>query len=230
MIADPSTFSAATIKPSKLVNFLPLLIAAFLSAAGYAQQPQSPLVRSFQEHLWHQEQSIYGLNWIPLGPVGNSALVEAFQVDMQHPGTIYLGFGSGSLWKTTNNGLSWKPIFDKEASYSVGDFALAPSNTSIIYLGTGETLKKPRNFTMPGTGMYRSDDGGETWRHLGLDDSWHIAKVVVHPTNPDIVYVAVLGHLWTTNPHREFTDRSMVAKTGSLYFMSMTKPAPTISS
>lgn len=202
MIADPSTFSAATIRPFKLVNFLPLLIGVFLSVGGFAQQPQSPLVRSFQEHLRHQEQSIYGLNWIPLGPVGNSALVEAFQVDMQHPGTIYLGFGSGSLWKTTNNGLAWKPIFDKEASYSVGDFALAPSNTSIIYLGTGETLKKPRNFTMPGTGMYRSDDGGETWRHLGLDDSWHIAKVVVHPTNPDIVYVAVLGHLWTTNPHR----------------------------
>lgn len=188
--------------PSNWIKILFLLVGSLLSLEGFGQQPQSPLVKSFQEHLKHKEESTFGLNWIPLGPVSNSALVESFQVDLQHPGTIYLGFGSGSLWKTTNNGLSWKPIFDNEASYGIGDLALAPSNTNIIYLGTGETLKKPRNFTMPGTGMYRSDDGGETWRHLGLDDSWHISKVVVHPTNPDIVYVSVLGHLWTTNPHR----------------------------
>lgn len=186
----------------KLIKIFPIWLALLVGFPGLGQQPQSPLVKSFEEHLKHKQESIYVLDWIPLGPVTNSALVEAFQVDLQHPGTIYLGFGSGSLWKTSNNGLSWKPIFENQASYSIGDLALAPSNTDIIYLGTGETLKKPRNFTMPGTGMYRSDDGGETWRHLGLDDSWHIGKVVVHPTNPDIVYVAVLGHLWSTNPNR----------------------------
>lgn len=137
-----------------------------------------------------------------MGPTSNSALVESFQVDTQHPGTLYLGFGSGSLWKSKNNGLTWKPIFDDQPSYGIGDVALAPSNTNIVYLGTGETLKKPRNFTMPGTGMYRSDDGGETWRHIGLSDTWHISKVTVHPTNPDIVFVAAVGHLWTTNKNR----------------------------
>ncbi|MBL7850113.1 MAG: hypothetical protein JNN04_04370 [Cyclobacteriaceae bacterium] len=137
-----------------------------------------------------------------MGPTSNSALVETFQVDLQHPGTIYLGFGSGNLWKTTNNGLSWKPIFENQPSYGIGDVALAPSNTNIIYLGTGETLKKPRNFTMPGTGVYRSDDGGTSWRHLGLSDTWHIGKVTVHPTNPDIVYVAAVGHLWSKNATR----------------------------
>ena len=202
MSINPPIASNPKRSPSNWIKLLILLIGNFLSLEGFGQQPQSPLVKSFQEHLKLKEESIFGLNWIPLGPVSNSALVESFQVDLQHPGTIYLGFGSGSLWKTTNNGLSWKPIFDNEASYGIGDIALAPSNTNIIYLGTGETLKKPRNFTMPGTGMYRSDDAGETWRHLGLDDSWHIGKVVVHPTNPDIVYVSVLGHLWTTNPHR----------------------------
>lgn len=167
-----------------------------------AQQPPSPLVSSYQEHVQMKAQSTYGLEWIHLGPVLNGSLVETFQVDDQHPGTMYLGFGSGGLWKTTNNGLTWKPIFEDYASYGVGDVALAPSNTNIVYLGTGETLKKPRNFTMPGTGMYRSDDGGVTWKHIGLHDSWHIGKISVHPKNPDIVYVAVLGHLWSTNKNR----------------------------
>lgn len=157
---------------------------------------------SFAQHQKHQKETLFGLEWIPLGPTSNSALVETFQVDLQHPGTIYLGFGSGNLWKTTNNGLSWKPIFENYPSYGIGDVALAPSNTNIVYLGTGETLKKPRNFTMPGTGMYRSDDGGDTWRHIGLSDTWHISKVTVHPTNPDIVYVAAVGHLWSTNQNR----------------------------
>lgn len=166
------------------------------------QQPVSPLVNSFKEHLIKKGESIYGLQWIQLGPTMNGALVETLQVDHMHPGVMYAGFGSGNLWKTINNGLSWKPIFENQPSYGIGDIALAPSNTNIIYLGTGETLKKPRNFTMPGTGIYRSDDGGETWTHLGLEDSWHIGEIAVHPTNPDIVYVAVLGHFWSTNKNR----------------------------
>lgn len=182
-----------------------LLFISWLLAGAvhvFAQQPESPLVKSFAQHQKHKQETPFGFEWIQLGPTSNSALVETFQVDVQHPGTVYLGFGSGNLWKTTNNGLTWKPIFENQPSYGIGDVALAPSNTNIIYLGTGETLKKPRNFTMPGTGMYRSDDGGETWRHLGLSDTWHIAKVTVHPTNPDIVYVAAVGHLWTTNANR----------------------------
>lgn len=180
--------------------FISWLLAG--SVHSFAQQPESPLVKSFAQHQKHKQETPFGFEWIQLGPTSNSALVETFQVDLQHPGTIYLGFGSGNLWKTTNNGLSWKPIFENQPSYGMGDVALAPSNTNIVYLGTGETLKKPRNFTMPGTGVYRSDDRGETWRHLGLSDTWHIGKVTVHPTNPDIVYVAAVGHLWTTNSNR----------------------------
>ncbi len=183
-------------------NFLAAGLLVSVPLLGLGQQPLSPLVKSYDEHLKHKQQTPFGLEWIQLGPTSNSALVEAIQVDTQHPGTVYLGFGSGNLWKTSNHGLTWKPIFENQPSYAVGDVALAPSNTNIIYLGTGETLKKPRNFTMPGTGMYRSDNGGETWRHIGLEDSWHISKVLVHPTNPDIVYVAVVGHLWTTNKNR----------------------------
>ncbi|MEQ8302094.1 MAG: hypothetical protein RIB47_01790 [Cyclobacteriaceae bacterium] len=167
-----------------------------------AQQQESPLVTSFEEHKKKQATTSYNLPWIQLGPTINSARVEAVQVDTSKPGTLYAAFGSGNLWKTNNNGLTWKPIFEQQPSLGIGDIALAPSNPDIIYLGTGESLKKPRNFTMPGTGVYRSDDAGETWKNLGLSDSWHIGEIVVHPTNPDVVYVAVLGHFWSTNTNR----------------------------
>lgn len=165
-------------------------------------QPESPLFKSHQAYQAQKETTPYGLEWEQIGPVINSALVESVQADPQKPGTMYAAFGSGSLWKTTNNGIAWNPIFEDQESYGIGCVELAPSNSDIIYLGTGETLKKPRNFTMPGTGVYRSDDAGENWRYLGLPDSYHIGEIVIHPTNPEIVYVAVLGHFWTTNKNR----------------------------
>jgi len=149
-----------------------------------------------------KEKTPFGLEWISLGPAVNSARADVVQLDHTNPGTMYVGFGSGGIWKTTNHGVTWTSIFEEQASLGIGDMALAPSNPSIIYVGTGENLKKPRNFTLPGTGMYRSNDGGKSWTHIGLRDSWSIAEITVHPTNPDIVMVAVLGHLWSTNRNR----------------------------
>lgn len=171
-------------------------------AFAIAQQPTSPLVHSFQSFKEMREQSNFKLSWVPLGPTLNSARADVVHVDKDNPGTMYVGFGSGGLWKTINNGLSWKSIFENEAIFSIGDFAVAPSNSDVIYLGTGEHLKKPRNFTLPGTGMYKSEDAGKTWKQIGLDDSWSIAEIAIHPRNPDIVLVSVLGHLWTKNEHR----------------------------
>ena len=95
--------------------FLQILFLNCFATIGFSQQqPISPLVASYGEYLKMKEQSVYGLEWIQLGPALNSALVETFQVDQQHPGTIYLGFGSGNLWKTVNNGLTWKPIFENQ--------------------------------------------------------------------------------------------------------------------
>lgn len=167
-----------------------------------SQTTPSPLLRSFEQYQVLKQQSGILPQWERLGPVLNSARVEAVQVDPTQPGTMYVAFGSGNLWKTKDNGLTWKAIFEEQAALGIGDIALAPSDPSIIYVGTGESLKKARNFTMPGVGVYRSDDGGETWRHLGLEDSWHIGEIVVHPQNPDIVFVAVLGHFWSTNTNR----------------------------
>jgi hypothetical protein len=167
-----------------------------------AQQMASPLINSYHTYKRMKEETKFNLNWIPLGPTVNSARADVVQVDATNPGTMYVGYGSGGLWKTIDNGLTWNSIFEDQASYSIGDFAIAPSNSNILYIGTGEHLKKPRNFTLPGTGMYRSSDAGKTWQHIGLDDSWSIAEVAIHPKDPNIVLVSVIGHLWTKNKNR----------------------------
>ncbi len=185
-----------------LIRLLVVLLSLSCGMPAISQQPRSPLFDSFDSYQQMKRQTVYGLQWIGIGPVVNSARVEAVQLDPSRPGVMYVAFGSGNLWKTINNGVTWEPKFENQASHGIGDFALSPSNPDIIYLGTGESLKKARNFTIPGTGVYRSDDGGNRWRHLGLTDSWHIGEIAIHPLNPDIALVAVLGHFWSSNPNR----------------------------
>lgn len=196
-------------------KFIAIIILLFFYShtSVHSQQIKSPLESSFQTYQEMKRDTKYKLDWISLGPVVNSARADVVQVDATHPGTMYVGFGSGGLWKTTNNGVSWDCIFQEQASLGIGDMELAPSNPVIIYLGTGENLKKPRNFTLPGTGMYRSNDAGKTWQHIGLEDSWSIAEIAIHPTNPDIVMVAVLGHLWSSNKNRGLYQTTNGGKT-----------------
>lgn len=182
-----------------ILNSLMLFLAP---KALLSQQPASPLEASFLQHKELKASTTFGLQWESLGPVLNSARVEAVQINPTHPGTMYVAFGSGNLWKTTDNGLTWKAIFEDQPVLGIGDIALAPSNPDILYVGTGESLKKARNFTMPGNGVSKSEDGGSTWKHCGLNDSRHIGEIAVHPTNPDIVVVSVLVHFWSTNKNR----------------------------
>ncbi|MGD2294714.1 MAG: hypothetical protein PVF22_02640 [Candidatus Aminicenantes bacterium] len=183
-----------------------LMFLFFFSLAGFyfteAQEPKSPLLDSWEQYLKQKNESEFRLEWISLGPVMNSARVEAVQCDPEKPGTMYVAFGSGNLWKTTNHGLTWTPLFENQSALGIGDIALAPSNPDVIWLGSGESLKKARNFTMPGTGVFRSENGGETWTNTGLYDSFHIGEIAVHPENPDVVVVAVMGHFWSTNTNR----------------------------
>ncbi len=172
------------------------------SSMGYAQQVHSPLVVSFETYKELKKETRYKLNWVALGSMLNSARADVVQVDVSQPSTMYVGFGSGGLWKTTNNGIHWNCVFEDQASLGIGDMEIAPSNPNIIYVGTGENLKKPRNFTLPGTGMFRSDDAGKTWTHIGLEDSWSIAEIAIEPRDANIVVVAVLGHLWSKNKNR----------------------------
>ena len=182
-----------------LSTFLALFLIAFPDGA---QESRSPLLDSFPQYLRAKEESTFGLEWVSVGPVLNSARVEAVQCDPSSPGTMYVAFGSGNLWKTVDHGLTWKPIFEEQSALGIGDIALAPSNPDVLWLGSGESLKKARNFTMPGTGVFRSDDGGESWRNVGLHDSWHIGEIAVHPEDPDTAFVAVLGRFWSTNANR----------------------------
>lgn len=114
--------------------------------------------------------------------------------------TIYVATASGGVWKTDNEGTTWEPIFDQEASTSIGDVTIAPSNNDIIWIGTGE----PNIFrsSMAGSGVYKSTDAGKTWQHMGLTGTNTIARIVIHPKNPDVVYVAASGHEWTNNKER----------------------------
>jgi len=189
-------------KIKSLLTFVFIFLCAGTFLFIMAQEERSPLLDSWEQYLKLKEESEFDLKWISIGPVMNSARVEAVQCDPIRPGTMYVAFGSGNLWKTTNHGLTWEPIFENQSALGIGDIALAPSNPDIIWLGSGESLKKARNFTMPGTGVFRSDDGGQTWRNMGLHDSFHIGEIAVHPKNPDRVIVAVQGHFWSTNTNR----------------------------
>ncbi|MGI9519218.1 MAG: WD40/YVTN/BNR-like repeat-containing protein, partial [Pirellulaceae bacterium] len=114
--------------------------------------------------------------------------------------TFYVATASGGVWKTINEGTTWTPIFDYAPSGSVGAIATCPTNPETVWVGLGEA--NIFRSSMSGTGIYRSEDGGESWQHMGLADSQHIARIVLHPTNPDVVYVAASGHEYTPNEER----------------------------
>jgi len=135
-----------------------------------------------------------------IGPTRQGGRVVAFGVVAQDPHTFFVGAGPGGVWKTVNNGHSFFPVFDHEDISSIGDIAVAPSDPNVVWIGTGEA--NLRNSTYYGKGMYKSTDGGKTWTHAGLEESHHIGRVVIHPRNPDIVYVAAQGHLYSENPER----------------------------
>jgi photosystem II stability/assembly factor-like uncharacterized protein len=147
-----------------------------------------------------QSSPYKNLQWRLVGPdirSGRSTDVEGITGD---PNIIYAAFATGGLWKTEDAGNTWKPIFDNEATQSIGDIALAPSDKNILYVGTGEANIFRASLT--GIGMYRSNDAGKTFKHIGLENSGTIARIIVHPKNPNIVYVAASGNEWTFNKDR----------------------------
>lgn len=135
-----------------------------------------------------------------IGPAVMSGRVHDIEALPDDPSTIFLATASGGLWKSTNRGQTWRNVFaDKDVS-TFGDVAIAPSDPSVMYAGTGE--QNNRQSSSWGNGVYRSDDAGETWRHLGLVETRHIGKVLVDPNDPDIAYVAALGNLWQGSEER----------------------------
>ncbi|MBQ0732703.1 WD40/YVTN/BNR-like repeat-containing protein [Aquimarina celericrescens] len=135
-----------------------------------------------------------------IGPGGMSGRVTAIDVVTSNPNIIYAGTASGGLWKSTSGGIKWEPIFDKETTASIGAVAIQQSNPSVIWVGTGEG--NPRNSLNGGYGIYKSLDGGKSWKNMGLEKTRHIHRVIVDPTNPNIVYVAAIGSPWGEHPER----------------------------
>lgn len=139
------------------------------------------------------------LEWRNIGPVNMTGRVTDVEGVPGDPNVIWVGAASGGVWKSTNGGHSFKPVFDDQDIASIGDLALAPSNPDVVYVGTGEA--NTRNSVSYGNGVYRTTDGGETWTHLGLEGTRHISRIVVSPSDPNKVWVGAVGHIF--GPHEE---------------------------
>ena len=135
-----------------------------------------------------------------LGPAVGGGRVAAVAGIPGNPNVYYIGAGGGGVWKTVDGGLSWKAIFEKQPTASIGAVALAPSNPNLVWVGTGES--NPRNDVITGKGVFFSPDGGQSWKAMGLENTGSISQVLINPTNPDIVYVGALGHVWGPNADR----------------------------
>lgn len=146
------------------------------------------------------DEWIKSLKWRPIGPASMGGRITSFAVFDGDPCTYWVGTASGGLLKTTNNGVTFEHQFDHEATVSVGDVCVAPSDRNIVWVGTGEN--NPRNSVSFGDGVYKSTDGGKTWKNMGLRKTFQIGKVLIHPKNPDIVYVGALGRLYGPSEDR----------------------------
>ena len=157
----------------------------------------------FDQHVEMKQNSKFkDLKWQHLGPTNVSGRCTDIAVVAPKGKnyTIYVGAASGGVWKTENEGVTWEPVFDKGASTSIGDIAIAPSDQNIIWIGTGEA--NIFRSSQAGSGIYKSIDAGKTWQHMGLVDTLTISRIVIHPESPDIIYVAASGHEWTNNKER----------------------------
>ena len=211
-------------KSSMRKSVLLIAVLAVLAALPFAQQAKKPKVlqstnpelrlKGFEEYKAMQAASKFkDLKWQFLGPTNVSGRVTdvAVVAPKGKNYTIYVATASGGVWKTENEGTTWAPIFENYVSAAVGDIALAPSNPQIIWAGTGE--HNIFRSSQAGCGIFKSSDGGKTWAHMGLSDTNTIARIVVHPTNPDVLYVAAGGHEWTTNTDRGVYKTSDGGKT-----------------
>ncbi len=179
---------------SKAFWFAAASMAVLVSASQPALHAQAPAPTAMVDSSLYQ-----GLHWRSIGPYRGGRALAATGVPGQ-PYTFYFGAVAGGVWKTTDAGQTWTPLTDHEKFDSVGAMAVAPSDPNVIYVGTGEAA--PRGNMTWGNGVFKSTDGGKSWKSLGLEDTRQIGAVIVDPANPDIVLVAALGHAFGPNANR----------------------------
>ena len=171
------------------VAAIPLLLGVAGPADTHAQGPSTPLGGLFDR-----------LSFRSIGPATMGGRIDDFAVFEKHPSVFYAGAATGGLWKTTNNGTTWEPVFDNLDVVSIGAVAVPPDSADLVWAGTGEDNN--RQSSSWGGGVFKSTDGGRTWKNMGLVESRHVGRIVIDPLDHDVVYVAATGHLWGPNKER----------------------------
>jgi photosystem II stability/assembly factor-like uncharacterized protein len=175
-------------------------VSLALAAASVALVAQAPAPSSAS----FTEDRLAGFSYRALGPYRAGSWIADIAVPeaplKSHLYTFYVGVRYGGVWKTTNNGTTFQPVFDGQDVTGIGCLAIAPSNENIVWVGTGDASSV--RVAYPGDGVYKSADAGKTWQRMGLQETHHIGRIVIHPANPDIVYVAAMGRLWSPNQER----------------------------
>src|SRR5438445_3338719 len=213
-ISPVKTRSRATIEFALLSGGFCIL--AIIAVAVHAQNPtpsQSPTTTASPTPTptptpsptptpvnWSEDPMLRRFVWRSIGPASMGGRIDDIAVVENNTYVFYVGFATGGVWKTTNNGTTFQPIFDTYSTASVGDIAVAQSKPDIVWVGTGEPNN--RQSSSFGDGIYKSTDGGKTFTRMGLEDSQTIARIVIDPKDANIVYVAVLGHLFGPNLER----------------------------
>ncbi|HWH79368.1 MAG TPA: hypothetical protein VNT76_18435, partial [Candidatus Binatus sp.] len=171
-------------------GFLSILVLAFsLSPVGFTQDGEGASTSPFA-----------GLRFREIGPASPAGRIDDFAVLESNPAVFYVATATGGLWKTVNQGTTFNTVFDNETTSSIGDVAIAPTDANLVWVGTGENNN--RQSSSWGDGVYKSVDGGKSWKNMGLRDSKHIARIIVDPVDSDVVYVAALGSLWGAGGER----------------------------
>ncbi len=141
-----------------------------------------------------------GLKWRSIGPAFASGRISDFAVNPDNPSQYFVAVGSGNIWKTNNNGITFDPVFDNNGAYSIGALAMDPNNTSVIWAGTGEN--NHQRALGYGNGVFKSSDGGKSWKNMGLKESRQIGEILIDPRNSNVVYVAAEGSAWGPGEER----------------------------
>ncbi len=207
MPSATSTFAKWTIVCSSaflLLNTLsmpPLCWAQETSTEKDKSPKKHQRLEWFEQHQAMAKESTKATQtWQAVGPTRMAGRGTDVAVHPDRPATIFLATAAGGVWKSVDDGVNWKPVFENYATASIGDVAIAPSDPDVVWVGTGEA--NILRSSMAGTGVYKSTDGGETFEQMGLTETHHISRIVIHPKNPDTVYVAASGHEYTNNSER----------------------------
>jgi len=178
--------------------FLPLFLLAFFSSIMFSQDKESDENKLDKNPF--KSETFNGLKFRSIGPAVTSGRITDFAVNPDNYHEFYAAIACGNVWKTTNSGTTWEPIFDKYGSFSIGCVTIDPANPHVVYVGTGENNSQ-RSVSW-GDGLYRSEDGGKSFKNIGLKKSEHIAKVLIDPKDSKLIYVAAQGPLWGAGGER----------------------------